>query len=39
MDSKDSSSSYLEAYWQQTILEDRAESAPPPASVEPEAER
>jgi len=42
MDLKDSSATDLkdsiavEAYWLQTVLEDRAESAPPPAPVEPE---
>jgi hypothetical protein len=33
-DFKDSST-----YWLQTVLEDRAESAPPPAPAEPETER
>ncbi|MEH2536501.1 MULTISPECIES: hypothetical protein [unclassified Bradyrhizobium] len=43
MDSKDSQSAGIKdsraaAYWLQTVLEDRAESAPLPVSVEPEAE-
>jgi hypothetical protein len=37
--SKDSPQAHFEAYWLQTVLEDRAESAPPPAPVDPEAER
>jgi len=43
MDCKDSSATNskdsIEDYWLQTVLEDRAESAPPPAPVEPETER
>jgi hypothetical protein len=31
--SKDSLQARFEAYWLQTVLEDRAESAPPPAAV------
>jgi hypothetical protein len=34
---KDSKAAALEVYWLQTVLDDRAESAPPPAPVEPEA--
>lgn len=37
--SKDSLQAHYEAYWLQTVLEDRAESAPPPAPVEPEGDR
>lgn len=37
MDSKDSEAA-AHRYWLQTVLEDRAESAPPPAPVEPEQE-
>jgi hypothetical protein len=42
MDSKDSpttSASPVAQYWLITVLEDRAESAPPPAPAEPESER
>lgn len=39
MEFKDSiAAEAAEAYWLQTVLEDRAESAPPPA-VEPEDEQ
>jgi hypothetical protein len=31
--SKDSLQAHFEAYWLQTVLEDRAESAPPPATA------
>ena len=37
--SKDSLQAHFEAYWRQTVLEDRAESAPPPAATDDEAER
>jgi hypothetical protein len=33
---KDSLQAHLEAYWLTTVLEDRAESAPPPADDEAE---
>ena len=36
--SKDSLQAHFEAYWLQTVLEDRAESAPPPPAGEDEAE-
>ncbi|MEH2499573.1 hypothetical protein V1294_006052 [Bradyrhizobium sp. AZCC 1678] len=39
MEFKDSIAEEAACYWLQTVLEDRAESAPPPAPVEPEAER
>jgi hypothetical protein len=29
----------IAAYWLQTVLEDRAESAPPPATAERDADR
>jgi hypothetical protein len=38
MDSKDSTAD-LHSYWLQTVLEDRAESAPPPAAAEQDADR
>jgi hypothetical protein len=37
--SKDSLQAHFEAYWLQTVLEDRAESAPPPAPVDEDADR
>jgi hypothetical protein len=37
MDSKDSED--VEAYWLRTVLEDRAESASPPAPAERDADR
>ena len=37
--SKDSLQAHFEAYWLQTVLEDRAESAPPPAAAERDADR
>lgn len=36
---KHASACPLDHYWLQTVLEDRAESAPPPAATEPEDER
>lgn len=39
MDSQDSVAAKVHMYWLQMVLEDRAESAPPPAPVEPEVER
>jgi hypothetical protein len=44
MDSMDSSAadskdSIAARYWLQTVIEDRAECAPPPAPVEPEDDR
>jgi hypothetical protein len=37
--SKDSPQAHFDAYWLQTVLEDRAESATPPAGTDDEAER
>ena len=35
----DSKDSIAAAYWLQTVIEDRAESAPPPAPAEQDADR
>jgi hypothetical protein len=37
MDSQDSEA--VATYWLRTVLEDRAESAPPPATADDESER